>query len=294
MSEESKVTFVKDDGHTKRWALEKLFYRQDGTKKSLNSKVLAATLGCFMLSGVGYSLIREFSQPTPTDTSGPIPFNGQVTTAEKVQIPQGDVETRNPQSKPRPRTKVIYSGLQVIERPNFGKIPPGTMTKAKFITGASNGPLKAILMDDLIVNGETIASDGTTLVGVGNSNEERLMVQFTKMVFTDGRYVNVQGQACDLSDQTVGVKGKKLSKYAVMLATGAGLNFLGGLAEGLQQNDIQNGVATKKVDLRNAALNGASKAALEQSNQVLSDLKSSKAVVQVESSKEFYILFEGE
>ncbi len=294
MIEESKVAFTNDNGHKNRWGLDRLLYRKEGAKKSLNGKLVAGIFGAFMLTGVGYSLVREFNQPTSSQSSDPIPFNEQVGNSEKVQIPKGDTELNKSQTKAKRSVRVVYSGLQVVERPNFGKIPPGTMVKAKFVTGASNGPLKAVLMEDLSVNGENIAPEGTTLVGVGNSNEERLLVQFTKIVFRDGHYQNVQGQACDVSDQTVGVKGKKLSKYAVMLATGAGLNFLGGMAEGLQDNEFQNGIAAKKSDLRNAALNGASKAALEQSNQVLSDLKSSKSVVQVESGKEFYVLFEGE
>lgn len=124
--------------------------------------------------------------------------------------------------------------------------------------------------------------------------DDRLTVQFTKLVFKDGQSQNIQAQACDSSDQMVGVKGKKVSKYAVMLATGAALNFLGGVAQGLQDHQIQNGMAIKKNDLKNAALNGASKAALDQSQEILSDMKNKKSIIQVESGKEFLVLFEGE
>lgn len=295
MSDESTVSFANDDGHRNRWGLDALLYRKEGPKKSLNGKVLAGLFGSFMLVGISYSVLSEFFTPTPTESSGPIGFNEQIAPSQKIQVPTGDSELNRPTSAPnKGGVRMSFSGPQVIERPNFGKIPPGTMVKAKFVTGASNGPLKAVLKEDLSINGESIAPEGTVLVGVGSSNEERLMVQFTKLVFKDGKSQNVQAQACDLTDQTVGVKGKKISKYAIMLATGAGLNFLGGLAEGLQEHDVQGGIPTKKNDLRNAALNGASKAALEQSGQVLSDIKNSKSVVQVESGKEFYILFEGE
>lgn len=299
MDEEVKVSLVGDDGHKRRWGLEKLLYRKEGRKLSINAKVTAWMFGLFILAGSAYSIISEFFKPTPTENSGPIGFNEQMgsksSESEKIQIPSGNSEFNKPQSTgSRPKVVVYYSAPEVIGRPNLGKIPPGTMVKAKFITGASNGPLKAILAEALTINGEDIAPEGTTLVGSGSSGEDRLTVQFTKLVFKDGKSQSIQAQGCDLSDQTVGVKGKKLSKYAVLLATGAGLNFLGGVAEGMQESQVQNGVATKKSDLRNAALNGASKAALDQSQAVLSDLKSKKSVIQVDSGKEFYVLFEGE
>lgn len=296
MNEEAKVQIVNDDGHSKRWGLG-TFYRKEGRKLSINTKVTAWMFGLFILAGSAYSIISEFFKPTPSESSGPIGFNDSVENQEqnlKVQIPSGSAEYNKPKAPNKTNVVVYYSAPQVIGRPNLGKIPPGTMVKAKFITGASNGPLKAVLAEPLSINGEEIASEGTTLVGLGSSGEDRLMVQFSKLVFKDGKSQSVQAQACDLSDQTVGVKGKKLSKYAVLLATGAGLNFLGGVAEGLQETQVQNGVATKKNDLKNAALNGASKAALDQSQEVLSDLKNKKSVIQVDSGKEFYVLFDGE
>jgi hypothetical protein len=299
MDEEVKVSLVGDDGHKRRWGLENLLYRKEGRKLSINAKVTAWMFGLFILAGSAYSTISEFFKPTPTENLSPIGFSEQMgsktSESEKIQIPSGNSEFNKPQSNGnRPKAVVYYSAPQVIGRPNLGKIPPGTMVKAKFITGASNGPLKATLAEPLSINGEEIAPEGTTLVGTGSSGEDRLTVQFTKLVFRDGKSQVVQAQACDLTDQTVGVKGKKLSKYAVLLATGAGLNFLGGVAQGLQENEVQNGVVTKKTDLKNAALNGASKAALDQSQDILTDMKNKKSVIQVDSGKEFYVLFEGE
>lgn len=295
MNEEIKVAVANDDGHKRRWGLTSLLYRKEGTKQSINSKVAAGLFGSFMLAGVGYSIASELFKPTPTESNGPITFNEQAAPQEKVQIPVGNSEMYRPApAKTKTKVAMNYSGLQVVARPNFGKIPPGTMVKAKFITGASNGPLKAVLAEPLSVNGEDVAPEGTTLVGSGSSGDDRLTVQFSKLVFKDGKSQNIQAQACDTSDQLVGVKGKKVSKYAVMLSTGAALNFLGGVAEGLQENQVQNGVAVKKNDLNNAALNGASKAALDQSQEILSDVKNKKSIIQVESGKEFLVLFEGE
>lgn len=296
MNVEPKVGLGKDDGHEKIWGSDKIIYRKEGKKLSINTKVTAWMFVLLVLVGSSYSVISEFFKPTPSDNLSPIGFNESMSSATgSIQVPAGTSEFNKPRtSRDKPKVVVYYSAPQVIGRPNLGKIPPGLMVKAKFTTGASNGPLKAVLVEPLSINGEDIAPEGTVLVGNGSSGEDRLSVQFTKLVFLDGKFQNIQAQACDLSDQTVGVKGKKISKYAMLLATGAGLNFLGGLAEGLQETQVQNGLPVKKSDLKNAALSGASKAALSQSQEVLTDLKNKKSVIQVDNGAEFFVLFEGE
>lgn len=295
MSDEVKVKFAKDQGESNRWGLGKFIYRQEGPKKSLNGKVVAGLFGSLMIAGMGYSLLSEISKPTPSQNRNPIGFNESVSSQPPIQVPSGNSELNKPEvPRPMAQKPKIYGGLQLIERPNLGKIPPGTIVKAKFITGASNGPLKAKLLKAVIVAGEELVPDSTTLIGNGSSSDDRLRIQFSKMVYTDGKSHTIHAQACDVSDQIVGVKGEKISKYASLMAIGAGLNFLGGVAEGLQETQIQNGVPVKKSDLRNAALNGTSKAALDQSSQVLEDMKNQKSIIQVDAGVEFYVLFEGE
>ncbi len=297
MSEIIKSDVAKDNGHKNRWGLKNILYRKEGKKHSINGKITAWFLTIFILLGSFYSIISEFFKPTPSDNIGPIGFNQSTRAIQEkpndLQIPFGDSENRKSNPKgPKSRVVLRYGGTQIIQRPNLGKIPAGTMVKARFVTGASNGPLKAELIESLIVNDEEIAPVGSTLIGVGSSGEDRLSVQFSKLVFRNGEVKVIQAQACDISDQSVGLKGQKVSRYAIMLATGAGLNFLGGMAEGLQES--KDGQPVKKSDLRNAALNGVSKAALEQSQNILNDVKNKKSVIQVKSGQEFYILFEGE
>ncbi len=300
MSDENQVLIANDKGHLNRWGLEKLLYRKEGRKRSLNAKVTAWLMGLVVFLGSTYSVISEFFKPTSSGNGSPIGFNDSLPSSQgtgpNIQVPTGTSEYNRPQLAGNSKRRVVevYSSPQVIERPNFDEIPPGVFAKAKFVTGASNGPLKAVLVEPVSVNGEEIVPVGTVLIGRGSSGEDRLTVQFAKMVFQNGKSQNIQAQACDLSDQTVGVKGQKMSKYAVLLATSAGLNFLSGVAEGLQETQIQNGAVVKKSDLKNAALNGASKAALDQSQAALSDMKNQKSVIQVEKGKEFYVLFEGE
>jgi hypothetical protein len=295
MSEESTVAIVKDDGHRNQWGVGRFLYRDEGLKKSLNSKALAGTVSSILVMATTFLILTDNDVNSGAQGGAPIPFNEQISGQSMVEVPAGQSDlVRASKPKSVAQAPVKYSGLQVIKRPNIGKIPPGTFVKARFLMGASNGTVKAALAEPLVVNGDGIADEGTVLIGQGSSTEDRLMIQFSKMVFKDGSVQQIQGQACDDSDQTVGVRGKKLSKYAVMLAAGAGLNFLGGLAEGLEESQTQNGVTIKKNDLRNAALHGASVAALDQSKEVLTNIRQSKNVIQVERGKEFYIIFDGE
>jgi hypothetical protein len=295
MSEDVNVTIVKDDGHKNQWGIGNFLYRDEGMKKSLNAKALVGVVGSALIMATTCSVLTETSNSPNGENKTPIPFNEQVSSQPDIQIREGNSELNHP-VKPKAIVQApkIYTGLQVIIRPNIGKIPPGTIVKAKFVTGASNGPVKAVLTEALVVNGEGIVDEGTVLIGQGSSTEDRLMIQFSKMVYKDGTSQRVQGQACDESDQTVGVKGEKISKYAVMLAAGVGLNFLGGVSEGLEESQTQNGVPIKKNDLKNAALHGASVAALDQSKEILSNLRQSKTVIQVERGKDFFVLFDGE
>ena len=67
----------------------------------------------------------------------------------------------------------IYSGAQVVSRNNGPKkIPPGLLLKAKLVSGASNGPVRAEATDELNLNGETLVPTGAILVGSGHSTED--------------------------------------------------------------------------------------------------------------------------
>ena len=301
MSENEKVTIGKDDGEKNRWGIKKFLYLREGKKTSLNMKLAAILSVVVVVVGTLYSVFSEFFKPTPSENAGPISFNGQVATAAaqsqslKVPTGQGELEKAKPTKTAGGGVRIKLSGPVVVARPNSGHIPSGAQSRAKFITGASNGLITAALIEPLVFNGEELAESGSLLIGQGSSNDERLMVQFSKLVFKGGGHITIQAQGLDLEDQLLGIKGKKISKYLKMMTSGAALNFLGGLSEGLQESQVSpNGTVTKKSDLKNAALNGASKAALEQSQQLLSELKDQKSTVEIESGKEFIILFDGE
>ena len=89
----------------------------------------------------------------------------------------------------------------------------------------------------------------------------------------------------------MGLKGSKLGSKALSLAGSLGLGFLGGLSDGLQDSEGQQGVLVRQPSLKNALLNATATTALEESQQMMSDLKNNIPVIEVPSGTSFYLLF---
>lgn len=183
-------------------------------------------------------------------------------------------------------------GLQKIDPRRINQIPPGSMLKAVLITGASDGPVKAEVSEALIIQGETLIPAGTTLIGAGGSTEDRLMIRFNQVVFKDGSFESIQGYAADIDDKTIGLKGSKVSKYALKYATAIGLNFVGGMAEGLKEKEVVNQQVVNSPSAKNALLSGTNKATIEMASETMTDIRNSAPVIQIKSGQEILVFFE--
>tara|TARA_B110001454_G_scaffold122549_1_gene114449 strand:+ start:39750 stop:40631 length:882 start_codon:yes stop_codon:yes gene_type:complete len=271
------------------------FGQKTSYAKSRTAKIGAA------VSLVSIISVFLFDSPTPVAIKEEgilIPDSSQITSSYNTL----DIETYSPvkESINQDKNKKIASttkarnfpGLQRIERKRIGSVPPGTIIRARLITGASNGLVRAETLEAIRILGETYLPSNTTLLGVGQSGEERLTVKFTKAVFRDGNVQSIEAQAADMEDQTVGLTGSKVGKYATKYASAVGLNFVGGMAEGLQDREIVGQQVLTKPNAKNALLNGASKAALEMANETMSDLKNSNPAIQVPAGQEILVLFE--
>ena len=188
---------------------------------------------------------------------------------------------------------VKLPGLQKIDRQFGGKIPPGSVVQATLASGASNGPVKAVVKEALRIGGETLVPEGATLFGVGQSTEGRLFVRFTNLILKDGSFSAIQAQAADRDDQTVGLKGSRIGSYAMKYGAAIGLHFVGGLAEGLQEREVVNQQVVKKTDAKNALLNGASRATIEMAQETMNGIRNDKPIIQIESGREILVMFDG-
>ena len=179
-----------------------------------------------------------------------------------------------------------------MERPTLQKIPPGMMVKAVLVSGASDGPVRAELTDNLTFNGETILEEGTILLGSGSSTEERLFVRFDQLVTKAGEVQPTRAEAIDCADKIAGLKGSRVSGQAMRVAGSVGLGFIAGFSEGLQDSDSVGGVSVRQPSMKNAMLNGAATAALDESRDMMSKVKDRVPKLEVAPGVPIFIIFE--
>ncbi len=299
---EEKVEVAKDDGHKHRWAVGKWVYRREGGKHRLNGKALMWIVAIVFSPVMLFGLLKE-SEPSATPIGNSVAVPDQVATQQTVidikwtdfvkDTPKPDKPASNGPIRKQSQSEVPrFIGLQKVKSQVGVEIPPGTMVKARLMSGASDGPTRAILTEDLSVAGEIIAELGTMLVGQGSSSEERLMVPFSYMVFKDGSQVRIEAQACDESDKMPGLKGSNARGKALKLTGAIGLGVVGGVAMGYQskQNQASGPV---QPSMRDAVLNGVAVATLEQARAMTSDIQSTKPLYEVPEGTIFYVLFAG-
>lgn len=204
-----------------------------------------------------------------------------------------DSKPRANESRDRPHGKgVRFSGPELVTRPRNITIPPGTMVKAALVSGASNGSVKAELKEPLIVNGETLIDQGTMLYGSGQSGNDRLMIHFKKAVFRDGSVAVISAEAADSDDNIVGIKGNQVGYRALKLAAGIGLNFVGGMSQGLQDTQGSQGAVVAPPTVKNALLNGAAHASIEEGQNVMTEYRNEKPVIEVSAGTLITVIFE--
>jgi hypothetical protein len=297
---DERVLLAKDAGSRDQWAIGKLFYRKEGGKQRANMKPISlavfAAFGTVMVIG----LLRDSPEQQETSAS---PIKAPVDIKETTNI---DMEKMTLFVKPKfeqvthlrsvsgdsKQVSIRYAGLEKVAGHMNIKIPPGSMAEAVLTSGASDGPIRAVLTEDLVAGGSRLVKQGTTLVGEGISNENRLSVKFRYLVFQDGTHVRVEADGCDISDRMPGLLGSNVRGQALKLSGALGLGMLGGTAIGLQKKQTQGVVSDPSM--RDALLNGVATAALEQAQSLTSNLKSTTPLYQVPEGQKFYVLFAGD
>lgn len=242
--------------------------------------------------------MRAPDKPDISSSGVDTPETSQVGAIQAVSLETYSAQAEKDQitEKNRKASKralvVKLPGLQKIDRTRASQIPPGSEIRARLLTGASNGLVRAVLLESLRVQGENYLKAGETVVGQGQSNEDRLFVRFTQVVHKDGSVETVQGQAVDAEDKTAGLPGSKFKRYAMRYGTAVGLYFVGGMTEGLQERTIVGQQVVANPDAKNALLNGASRAAVEMANDQMSNMRNQPPPISIPAGQEILIVFE--
>lgn len=287
LNEQAEVKVEKDDGLQKRWA-QGVFYRREGNKLRIKSDLLK---GLFIGSTVIVVIVFLFAPAPKTreqDTSIDTPSSISSYNEEIIVESYSDIKD-NEKKKPKKKQYKIEP-LKIVSRSLESSIPLGLSAIAKLLTGGTNGPVKAKLLEDVELNGEVYIKEGSTLWGQGSSTDERLIVTFVKYVDSDGKSHKIKANAYDYSDQILGLKGSVIGRTSKKILAGAGLGVAGAL-QTMQQAENMGGVAVVKPNLKNALLNGASSATLGIAEQELEELKNKQTIIEVPKGTEIVVVF---
>lgn len=260
-----------------------------GIPKSFVGKLFIVSASLFVV----YEVI--FSKPLQKKELKEITFSDSMGVSEVVDVPYfttKDLESERASRRSKAPSKVVsYPGIKKISRPESETIPPGTIGVGLFETGASDGDVRIRLKKDLTFNGTLYLQENTLLMGKAQSQGSRLHIQFNKAITQEGAVISIEAIGLDPDDQIAGIKGSLLGYYGYKLAGAAGLNFVSGVAEGLKQKQVVNGVAVAQNTTKNALLNGSSQAALSMASETMGNLKNRKPQVEVEKDSKLLVLF---
>ena len=181
--------------------------------------------------------------------------------------------------------------IKVLTLRALSEIPVGSETKAILVSGGTDGIVKAKLTQSLIVDGEPMIPENSILFGKGKSGEERLYIEFNKVIFPSGESFQILAQSFDPSDKIQGLKGAIVGTRGKKMGMAMGLGFLGGMTDGLRDTSGSLFISQKPT-VKDAALSGASKAALDQSAAYLEEMKKSPNIIEVKSGTEFVIIID--
>lgn len=292
MSDDTKPVEIKPDVASDSIAKSNYL---DAANGKFDAKGFRASVGVMLVIVILMTIIMFFTSRKPV----------QKTTGKLMQAPGSIMTDSQISSKllterdltnliQRPRIeKSNYGKIQVVSLHSISEIPVGSEARATLASGATDGIVKAKLTVPLIVDGEPVLPEHTTLFGRGKSGEERLFLEFNKAILPDGHVYPIRAQAFDATDKIIGMKGDIVGTRTKKTMAAMGFGFLGGMASGLQSTSGSSLFGyTQAPNIRDAALAGASKAALDQSQSYIEQMKQSPNIIEVKSGTELVVIFD--
>lgn len=281
------------------WRKATFGFTIDGRKKRLSKSVLRSLsvllviliAALHMLSGFGKRELRvgsvEIEIPLiHTDSSALMPALHDEA-AELLERKRNEAKANRSNGRPRE-----FEKAELVSFSNVRGVPTGTEAHAVLSSGGSNGLVTARLTEAVVAAGETIFERGSVIFGRGQSTEDRLFIEFKKVILPDKSEVKVLAQAFDVNDRLQGLKGRKISDYAFKIAASSGLIFLGALADGMRDDVSVSPFPAHKPSLRDSALGGVTTATAEQGKAMLEKMNSEQARVEVKSETPIVIIFD--
>jgi hypothetical protein len=268
-----------------------LFVRDGG--KSKPSKLLLSlvgALGVIVAIGLQFLSTVQTSRISSAVEAPKIDLSAQIKPPEITSAAEAERATER-LALGKKMHSMTFQPLKAVSLQPKLEVPLGSEVSATLSSGGSNGTVTALLDASVESDGDVVLPKGTLLYGKGTSSDERLYVTFSSAVFPDKKRQKVRAAAFDQNDRMEGLKGKKISDYAFKFAASAGLFFLGGLADGMRDNQNTNPFVQQRTTARDAALNGVSTATLETGKNMLQKMNEEKSRIEVKATTKVLIIF---
>lgn len=272
----------------------------ENKKRVLNKKLLKGLILLFFLLSLVLLFIIEKKQNVTKEKMN-IDINNSQGAKVQVESLKANNEqrkginrddTRQLSTEHRSISNTRLLGPEFISRPGSEKIPPGTVVKAILENGATDGPVKARLLESIVVMGNVAFESESILIGIAESQENRLNLRFHHLKTPGDEVFEVRSIALDFKDQTVGLAASQFNNESIKLGASIGLSFVSGLSEGLKEKTNLNGAITDSNSTKNAFLNGTEKASLEYSRDLMNEVKNKKRNLYVEKGTEILVFFD--
>jgi type IV secretory pathway VirB10-like protein len=207
-------------------------------------------------------------------------------------------QKREDAERSKRRVVIRYSATQVIGTETKG--PKSIRMGAKLLGFLMNAidTREPTLVRVLLPHGGTASGveieKGSILYGqfAYSGSSDKVQISFSRLDTPDGTTKKISAIAVDTADYTVGVRGEVYSGAGVKLAAGMGLTMFSGMADVLTEKESlgvsMNGVQAKPT-MKNAVLQGLSRAAQDEAGRTQSEIASQKDYIVIPEGKEMII-----
>lgn len=202
--------------------------------------------------------------------------------------------------KPQSSSKmIVFDGTRDYHSDQI--IPLGSMVHCilihNIVTNNFNSPVIAQVWEDFYFNGELLLPFGTRIYGTAfaGRQRDRITVKFHNIVFQDGKTLKID--AIGLSkDGSGGLTGTIIDNHNRKIFIEMAMNFLSGLAAGLQQTatNAVTGLSEVESNSRNAILNGVANTFEKEANRIQKEAEDVKGYAVVLAGNELVVYFENE
>ena len=295
-----------------REAFKAFFSTRENGKTTLRKKAVASTIVGMVSFVVVVTTLPEQDKNNAVLQHSPTKLVGNGTPEKPPRKPKTEhtqalspvgetYETarQTPPRKPmqrRPSPPLNYRAKQVLSRDDpteeGRRLPTGTnligQTLTPIDTRETGRTIKVLLPYGGSFKGENILPKNTVLLGKVRYGGQgsRVSVDFERAIFPAGLEVAVNAHALNPKDYSTGIEGDHHGTTGTRVATTLGLSVVSGMTDVLTSREVlgQYGTATPKSTMKNAILQGTSRAA---------DMEASRQAREAERGKDYVTVAAG-